>query len=128
MPRQNTCPKAFPDAVLGHITQLAQQLVHIRKSRGETQAQWAEKLGISQPTMARLERGDPAIASATYITCLWLLNPQLDLRCLLPSDLAAPVPTPGPGLSAVPAPAAAQPLNPAEEFAALLAQWQVPAL
>lgn len=84
MPRQNTSPAEFPPAILLQIEQLAQRIVAKRKSRGETQAQWAARLGISQPTMARVERGDPAVTMATYISCLWQLNPELDLTRLLP--------------------------------------------
>lgn len=84
MPRQNTSPAEFPPAILLQIEQLAQRIVAQRKSRGETQAQWAARLGISQPTMARVERGDPAVTMVTYISCLWQLNPELDLTRLLP--------------------------------------------
>ena len=93
MPRQNTSPAEFPSVILLQIEQMAQRIVQLRKSRGETQAQWAEKLGISQPTMARVERGDPAVTMATYIACLWQLNPALDLTLLLapePTVTAAP--------------------------------------
>lgn len=125
MPRQNTCPADFPPFILSQIEQVAQQIVATRKARGETQAQWAQRLGISQPTMARLERGDPAIATATYVMCLWLVNPQLDLRQLLPSALPA---TPPAQTEATPAPA--QPPSPsaADELADLLASWNTPAL
>lgn len=85
MPRQNTSPAEFPPAILSQIEQLAQRIVQQRKSRGETQAQWAAMVGISQPTMARIERGDPAVAMATYVSCLWQLNPALDLGQLLPA-------------------------------------------
>ena len=88
MPRQNTSPADFPPAILAQIEQLAQSIVAQRKSRGETQAQWASKLGISQPTMARIERGDPAVAMATYVSCLWQLNPALDLGQLLPARVS----------------------------------------
>ena len=126
MPRQNTCPTAFPPWILSQIKQLAQHIVATRKSRGETQAQWAEKLGISQPTMARLERGDPAIATATYVMCLWLVNPQLNLLQLLPAALPAPhTPVPPQETPKASTPAS---ISPADEFAALLAQWTVPAL
>ena len=87
MPRQNTSPADFPPAILAQIEQLAQSIVAQRKSRGETQAQWAANLGISQPTMARVERGDPAVTMATYISCLWQLNPALDLTQLLATNL-----------------------------------------
>lgn len=86
MPRQNTPPADYPQAVLQAIEQLAQNIVIARKRRGETQAQWAKKLGVSQPTMARIERGDPSVAMASYVMCLWLINQAQGL-----ADLIAPL-------------------------------------
>ncbi|WCM94431.1 XRE family transcriptional regulator [Acidovorax sp. NCPPB 2350] len=85
MPRQNTHPADYPQAVLRQIEQLAQNITIARKRRGETQAQWAKKLGVSQPTMARIERGDPSVAMASYVMCLWLVNQAEGL-----ADLIAP--------------------------------------
>ena len=86
MPRQNTSPADYPRAVIQQIEQLAQNIVIARKRRGESQAQWAQKLGISQPTMARIERGDPSVAMASYVMCMWLINPNNRL-----ADLIAPL-------------------------------------
>lgn len=85
MPTKNTSPVDHPQAVRQEIERLAQHIVVARKRRGETQAQWARKLGVSQPTMARIERGDPSVAMASYVMCLWLINPALGL-----ADLVAP--------------------------------------
>jgi DNA-binding XRE family transcriptional regulator len=85
MPRQTTSPADYPQAVLQQIEQLAQNIVIARKRRGESQAQWAKKLGISQPTMARIERGDPSVAMASYVMCMWLINQARGL-----ADLIAP--------------------------------------
>ena len=85
MPRQTTSPADHPQAVLQQIEQLAQNIAIARKRRGESQAQWAKKLGISQPTMARIERGDPSVAMASYVMCMWLINPNAGL-----ADLIAP--------------------------------------
>lgn len=85
MPVQNISPVDHPQAVRQEIERLAQHIVVARKRRGETQAQWARKLGVSQPTMARIERGDPSVAMASYVMCLWLINPALGL-----ADLVAP--------------------------------------
>lgn len=74
MPRQNTSPSDYPQAVIRQIAQLAENIVIARKRRHETQAQWARKLGVSQPTMARIERGDPSVAMASYVMCMWLIN------------------------------------------------------
>ena len=86
MPRQKTSPSDYPQTVLRQIEQLAQNIVIARKRRGETQAQWARKLGVSQPTMARIERGDPSVAMASYVMCMWLINQAAGL-----ADLIAPI-------------------------------------
>ena len=86
MPRQTTSPFNHPQAVLQQIEQLAHHIAIARKRRGESQLQWARKLGVSQPTMARIERGDPSVAMASYVMCIWLINPSAGL-----ADLIAPV-------------------------------------
>lgn len=85
MPSQTTKPSDYPQAVVQQIELLAQNIVIARKRRKETQAQWAKRLGVSQPTMARIERGDPSVAMASYVMCLWLINPSASL-----ADLIAP--------------------------------------
>ncbi len=75
MPKQNTSPAEYPQAVLQQIELLGQHIAIARKRRGETQAQWARRLGVSQPTIARIERGDPSVAMASYMMCMWLVNP-----------------------------------------------------
>ena len=85
MPRKNTSSADYPQAVLREIEQLAQNITIARKRRGESQAQWARKLGISQPTMGRIERGDPSVAMASYVMCMWLINQGGGL-----ADLIAP--------------------------------------
>lgn len=91
MPRQNTPPADYPQAVIQQIELLAQNIVTARKRRQETQAQWARKLGVSQPTMARIERGDPSVAMASYVMCMWLINQASGLADLIapPNDHAA---------------------------------------
>ena len=86
MPRQNTSPAEYPQAVLRQIELLAQNIVIARKRRGETQAQWAKRLGVSQPTMARIERGDPSVAMASYVMCMWLINQAEGLADLIAPD------------------------------------------
>ncbi len=63
-----------PSAVLREIERLGLNIAIARKRRGETQGQWASKLGVSQPTMARIERGDPSVTMASYVMCTWLVN------------------------------------------------------
>ncbi|SFE29773.1 helix-turn-helix transcriptional regulator [Paracidovorax konjaci] len=141
MPRQNTSPADYPQAVLRQIGQLGQHIAIARKRRGESQAQWAKKLGVSQPTMARIERGDPSVAMASYVMCLWLINQAEGL-----ADLIAPVhdhaalerevtevrarwkPAPRAAVAAPrPPPSAAPALSPASDNAAGLAALLHPA-
>ena len=91
MPKQNISPAEHPQAVLQQIEQLGQHIAIARKRRGETQAQWARRLGVSQPTMARIERGDPSVAMASYVMCMWLVNPAVAVADLVApqNDLAA---------------------------------------
>jgi DNA-binding XRE family transcriptional regulator len=83
MPKQTTKPVDYPQAVRQQIEQLAQNIVVARKRRKETQAQWAKRLGVSQPTMARIERGDPSVAMASYVMCMWLIQPDRSLAELI---------------------------------------------
>ena len=85
MPKQNTSPAEYPQAVLQQIELLGQHIAIARKRRGETQAQWARRLGVSQPTMARIERGDPSVAMASYVMCMWLVNSAMAV-----ADVIAP--------------------------------------
>ncbi len=85
MPKQNISPSDYPEAVRQEIERLGQNIVLARKRRRETQAQWARKLGVSLPTMARIERGDPSVSMASYAMCLWLIHPDMGM-----ADLAAP--------------------------------------
>ena len=85
MPVQKTKPSDYPQAVIQQIELLAQNIVVARKRRKETQAQWARRLGVSQPTMARIEKGDPSVAMASYVMCMWLINPACSL-----ADVIAP--------------------------------------
>ena len=85
MPKQNISPVDHPQAVLQQIKQIGQNIAIARKRRGETQAQWARRLGVSQPTIARIERGDPSVAMASYVMCMWLVNPAVAV-----ADLIAP--------------------------------------
>ena len=74
MPRQNTPPTEYPQAVLQEIEQLERYIAIAHRRRGETPGQWAKRLGVSQPTMARIEGGDLSVNMASYVMCMWLIN------------------------------------------------------
>ena len=60
--------------------------------RKESQRQWAARLGVSVPTLIRMEKGDPSVSMGVYASALWMLGltnglaelaePAKDLRAL----------------------------------------------
>lgn len=71
---------------------LGERLAVARLRRKESQVQWAQRLGVSAPTVIRMEKGDPTVSMGVYATALWLLglsegladlaDPAKDLRAL----------------------------------------------
>ncbi len=53
---------------------LGENLSIARVRRRESQRTWAKRLGISVPTLIRMERGDPGVSAGIYATALWLMG------------------------------------------------------
>ena len=64
----------MPPAVLAQLRQLGQDLTIARQRRKESRRVWALRLGVSEPTVMRMERGDPAVSMGLYASALWLIN------------------------------------------------------
>jgi transcriptional regulator with XRE-family HTH domain len=74
------------------LAELGEHLAIARVRRKESQRQWAQRLGVSVPTLIRMERGDPSVSIGIYVTALWMLglanalgaiaSPDKDLRAL----------------------------------------------
>ena len=75
----------MPPVVLAQLKQLRLHLAIARKRRKEPRKAWAERIGVSEPTLMRMERGDPSVAFGTYATALWLIG-----RAQAIAELAAP--------------------------------------
>ena len=75
----------MPPVVLAQLKQLGEHLAIARKRRKEPRRAWAERIGVSEPTLMRMERGDPSVAFGTYATALWLIG-----RAQAIAELAAP--------------------------------------
>ncbi|MES2089422.1 MAG: XRE family transcriptional regulator [Pseudomonadota bacterium] len=56
-----------------------------RVRRKEPQRQWAARIGVSVPTLIRMERGDPSVSVGVYVTALWMMG-----RANALGDIAAP--------------------------------------
>ena len=74
-----------PAIVQSMLRELGVNLSIARKRRKESIKAWAARIGVSEPTVARMEQGDPGVAIGTYATALWLLG-----RVQAMPDLAAP--------------------------------------
>lgn len=70
---------------LAHMRTLGEPLAIARKRRLEPRKTWAQRIGVTEPTLARMERGDPSVALGTYATALWLMGRSQAL-----AELAAP--------------------------------------
>jgi hypothetical protein len=85
MPKRPQALEAMPPAVLAQLRQLGENLAIARKRRRESRKVWAGRVGVSEPTLARMERGDPGVALGIYATALWLIG-----RAGAIAQLAAP--------------------------------------
>lgn len=75
----------LPPEAAAALARLGESLAIARVRRKESQRQWALRLGVSVPTLIRMERGDPSVSMGIYATALWMLGRSADL-----GDLAAP--------------------------------------
>lgn len=85
MPKRSASLETMPPAVLAHMRTLGENLAIARKRRLEPRKTWAQRIGVTEPTLARMERGDPSVALGTYATALWLMGRSQAL-----AELAAP--------------------------------------
>ena len=69
----------LPPLVQGHLRQLGEDLTIARKRRGESRRLWAERIGVSEPTLMRMEKGDPSVAMGIYASALWLMGRSSEL-------------------------------------------------
>lgn len=81
-------PKALlqlPPQTEAALSTLGAHLAVGRIRRRLSQRTWAQRMGVSVPTLARMESGDPSVAMGLYATALWLLGRDGEL-----SRIAAP--------------------------------------
>jgi len=75
----------MPSVVLVQLRELGENLAIARKRRREPLKAWAQRIGVSEPTLARMEKGDPSVSMGVYATALWLMGRSPALP-----DIAAP--------------------------------------
>ncbi len=75
----------LPQETLSALVQLGADLSVARLRRQESLRSWAQRLGVSVPTLMKMERGDPGVSMGIYATALWMMG-----RCAALAQLAAP--------------------------------------
>jgi transcriptional regulator with XRE-family HTH domain len=66
--------ESLPPLAAKALGTLGEHLSIARLRRNDSQRQWAQRLGVSVPTLIRLERGDPGVAMGVYATALWMVG------------------------------------------------------
>ncbi len=74
MSKTDEVAASMPPVAAGALQLLGEHLRIARARRNETQRVWAKRLGISVPTLIRMERGEPGVAIGVYVTALWMIG------------------------------------------------------
>lgn len=64
----------LPPSATAALEKLGADLAVARLRRHESLRSWAGRMGVSVPTLARMESGDPATSMGVYLSALWLVG------------------------------------------------------
>ena len=85
MPRTSAVADSLPPVALAALRRLGANLAIARKRRKESQRAWSLRIGVSVPTLIRMEQGDPSVGMGVYASALWLMG-----RVQALAEIAAP--------------------------------------
>lgn len=85
MPKSDRVARSLPPVAASALRQLGEHLAVARKRRKESQRAWAQRIGVSVPTLIRMEQGDASVGMGVYASALWLMG-----RVQALPDVAAP--------------------------------------
>jgi hypothetical protein len=85
MPKTARALLQLPPATAASLEKLGADLAVARLRRKESLKTWAQRIGVSVPTLQRLEAGDPSVGIGIVATALWLIRRDGEL-----GQLAAP--------------------------------------
>ena len=74
MPKTACTILQMPPATVAAIEKLGADLAVARLRRKESLKTWAQGMGVSVPTLQRLEAGDPGVGIGIVVTALWLIQ------------------------------------------------------
>ncbi len=64
----------MPQSTVAALEQLGADLAVARLRRKESLKTWAKRMGVSVPTLLRLEAGEPSVSLGVLATALWLIG------------------------------------------------------
>jgi len=64
----------MPPSTRAALEQLGADLAVARLRRKESLKTWAKRIGVSVPTLLRLEAGEPSVSLGVLATALWLIG------------------------------------------------------
>ncbi len=82
MPKTANALLQLPPATLAALEKLGADLAVARLRRKESLKTWAQRMGVSVPTLQRLEAGDPGVGIGIVATALWLIQRDGELGLL----------------------------------------------
>jgi hypothetical protein len=85
MPKTSRAIVQMPPATAAALEKLGADLAVARLRRRESLKTWSQRLGVTVPTLVRLEAGDPGVGIGILATALWLIGRDSQLV-----QLAAP--------------------------------------
>jgi transcriptional regulator with XRE-family HTH domain len=74
MSKASSAIAQMPPSTLAALAQLGADLAVARLRRKESLKTWAKRIGISVPTLLRLEAGEPSVSLGVLSTALWLIG------------------------------------------------------
>jgi transcriptional regulator with XRE-family HTH domain len=82
MTRSSTALAQMPPSTVAALQQLGADLAVARLRRKESLKTWAKRMGVSVPTLLRLEAGEPGVSLGVLATALWLVGRDTTLATL----------------------------------------------
>ena len=74
MPKTSKALTRLAPQTLNAIEAMGAHLAVARMRRKQSLATWAKRVGVSVPTLMRMEAGDVSVSMGLYATALWLIG------------------------------------------------------
>ena len=82
MTKASSALRQLPPSTVAALEQLGADLAVARLRRKESLRTWAKRMGVSVPTLLRLEAGEPTVSLGVLATALWLIGRDAALATL----------------------------------------------